>query len=239
MRITDSRRFLFSGFEILEKFIKATDLMRIPESAEVTFLKKQVKILTEERDQEASLRELYCSNLAVVRQERDRLIEETHRWSKASLQDKVLHEEDISSHKKLLEEVRSAASRKLEEAREALGPEYIGLTIPEAIKTLKDRIQNEANKNPSGPAPTVPSSNSGGVLANRSIPTPGPVSKNLTAMACGRCAECDGGRGSAYCLEPRGSGVANWYRCYCGKLAPMECRECAELSANTTKEPPK
>lgn len=42
----------------------------------------------------------------------------------------------------------------------------------------------------------------------------------MSTFACGRCAECDGGRGFEFCLHPIGTGVVS--RCACGRVFVLD-----------------
>lgn len=42
----------------------------------------------------------------------------------------------------------------------------------------------------------------------------------MSTFACGRCDECDGGRGSAFCLYPRGTTPTE--RCDCGRVLVLD-----------------
>lgn len=50
----------------------------------------------------------------------------------------------------------------------------------------------------------------------------------MMAFACGRCDECDGGRGSEFCLSPRGTDVGDYCHCVeCGRVMGKWCWACA------------
>lgn len=48
----------------------------------------------------------------------------------------------------------------------------------------------------------------------------------MSAFACGRCDECDGGRGYEFCLSPRGTSPT--CRCDCGRVLVDSEREARE-----------